>query len=121
MVLLISAPVAPFPRGVREPPRRICACGVSRDTFSRRSLAPYAPINNVQKINVRLNQNFFHPSLCKKSICISVCVQLSIDLVYTLNRKWMTSPSFTSYSFPSKRTFPASFAAVIFPAASKSS
>ena len=40
--------------------------------------------------------------------------------LYTLKRKCMTSPSWTTYSLPSIRSLPAAFAAASLPSASKS-
>src|SRR5690625_3831898 len=42
-------------------------------------------------------------------------------LFYTLKRKWITSPSLTMYSFPSRRYFPASRAAATLPSVESSS
>lgn len=46
---------------------------------------------------------------------------LLVNKAYTLKRNNITSPSLTRYSFPSWRTFPASFAAAIEPASTRSS
>lgn len=48
-------------------------------------------------------------------------LSLEIIFIYTLNRNNITSPSFTTYSFPSSLTNPFSLAAAILPAVTKSS
>jgi hypothetical protein len=47
--MLIFTPGTRFPRAVREPPRRKRLRGLPLTRFSRRSLAPYIPINFVLK------------------------------------------------------------------------
>ncbi len=47
--MLLFTPGNRFPRAVREPPRRKRLRGLPLTRFSRRSLAPYIPINFVSK------------------------------------------------------------------------
>ena len=67
--------------------------------------------------NIRDTISFF----AKKSPLTLYVRGVIFMLAYTLNLNKMMSPSFTTYSLPSERTRPFSFAAVIEPFAIKSS
>jgi hypothetical protein len=98
--------------------------------FFKKSFDILKVLSKHKKSIIHLNEKCPYTMVRTSSIIIMnmTLQKTSINLMtegretnYTLKRKCITSPSLTIYSFPSRRTFPASLAATMFPAAKRSS
>ncbi len=73
-----------------------------------------------EQVAKQRNESIRRPSLLQKRDSLTPDGQADMRRDYTLNRKWKISPSWTRYSFPSRRILPCSLAAASEPQAMKS-